>query len=116
MARTDPNEPGGRGVSAFIVERGTPGLSVGKPDKKLGQQGAHIADVILEDVRVPAANLNGGVPEQGFRTAMKTLDRGRVHVPAIRVGTAERLIEDRTHYTSEPKHVGRTNRHYPPRQ
>src|SRR3546814_15913587 len=80
MARTDPNEPGGRGVSAFIVERGTPGLSVGKPDKKMGQQGAHIADVILEDVRVPAANIIGGVPEQGFRTAMKTLDRGRVHV------------------------------------
>src|SRR3546814_16843398 len=113
MARTDPNEPGGRGVSAFIVERGTPGLSVGKPDKKMGQQGAHIADVILEDVRVPAANIIGGVPEQGFRTAMKTLDRGRVHVAAMCVGTAERLIEASPRYAPAHEQFGRPIGEFP---
>src|SRR3546814_13168551 len=107
MARTDPNEPGGRGVSAFIVERGTPGLSVGKPDKKMGQQGAHIADVILEVVRVRAANIIGGVPDQGFRAAIKTLDRGRVQVAATCVGTAERLNEDSTRNAAEREQLGR---------
>src|SRR3546814_5019892 len=73
----------------------------------MGQQVAHIADVILEDVRVPAANISGGVPEQVFRTAMKTRDRGRVHVAAMCVGTAERLIEDSTRYAAEREQFGR---------
>ncbi|MBT7954886.1 MAG: acyl-CoA dehydrogenase, partial [Rhodospirillaceae bacterium] len=77
MARTDPDTPGAKGISAFIVERNSPGLSVGSPDKKMGQQGAKTADVILEDCRVPAANIIGGVAGVGFKTAMKVLDRGR---------------------------------------
>jgi len=59
MARSDPAKPGAGGVSAFLVERQLPGLSVGKPEKKMGQQGAHICDVIFENVRVPAENRLG---------------------------------------------------------
>ena len=59
MARTDPAVKGGSGISAFIVERGTPGLTLGKPDAKMGQKGAHTSDVIFDDVRVPAASVAG---------------------------------------------------------
>jgi acyl-CoA dehydrogenase len=60
MARTDPHDKGAHGISAFIVERDTPGLSLGKVDKKMGQRGAHTCDVVFEDCRVPAENLIGG--------------------------------------------------------
>ncbi len=108
MARTDPETPGARGVSAFIVERDSPGLSVGKHDKKMGQQGAHTADVVFEDVRVPADNLIGGIEGQGFKTAMKVLDRGRLHMGAISVGIAERLIDECVRYAGERKQFGKT--------
>jgi acyl-CoA dehydrogenase len=101
MART--GEAGAGGISAFVVERGLPGLSVGKPERKMGQQGAHIADVVLEDCRVPAANLIGGVEGRGFKTAMKVLDRGRLHIAAVCVGVAERLIADSLRYAMERK-------------
>lgn len=101
MART--GEAGAGGISAFVVERNSPGLSVGKPERKMGQQGAHIADVILEDCRVPAANLIGGVEGRGFKIAMKVLDRGRLHISAVCVGAAERLIADSLRYAMERK-------------
>ena len=107
MARTDPDEPGARGISAFIVERDIPGLSVGTPDKKMGQQGAHTADVILENCRVPARAIIGGVAGQGFKTAMKVLDRGRIHIGAIAVGMAERLIDECLRYASERRQFGK---------
>ena len=107
MARTDPDTPGARGVSAFIVERDSAGLSVGKHDKKMGQQGAHTADVIFEDVRVPAANLIGGAEGQGFKTAMKVLDRGRLHMGAIAVGIADRLIDESVRYACERQQFGK---------
>ncbi|MBT4908416.1 MAG: acyl-CoA dehydrogenase, partial [Rhodospirillaceae bacterium] len=107
MARTDPDEPGARGVSAFIVERDSPGLSVGTHDKKMGQQGAHTADVVFEDCQVPAANLIGGVEGQGFKTAMKVLDRGRLHMGAIATGIAERLIDESVHYALERQQFGK---------
>jgi acyl-CoA dehydrogenase len=107
MARTDPDTPGARGVSAFIVERDTPGLSVGKPDRKMGQQGAHTADVIFEDCRVPARNLIGGVEGQGFKTAMKVLDRGRLHMGAVATGMADRLIDESLRYASERQQFGK---------
>ncbi len=107
MARTNPDEPGARGISAFIVERDIPGLSVGTPDKKMGQQGAHTADVILENCRVPASAIIGGVPGQGFKTAMKVLDRGRLHMGAIAVGMAERLIDESLRYASERRQFGK---------
>jgi acyl-CoA dehydrogenase len=107
MARTDPDTPGARGISAFIVDRNTPGLSIGVPDKKMGQHGTKTADVILEDCRVPAENIIGGVPGQGFKTAMKVLDRGRMHIGAVCVGVAERLIRECVQYSSERKQFGK---------
>jgi acyl-CoA dehydrogenase len=105
MARSDPSKPGAGGVSAFLVERNLPGLSVGKPEKKMGQQGAHICDVIFDNVRVPAENRLGREGE-GFKVAMQVLDRGRLHISAVCVGVAERLIRDSVEYMSERKQFG----------
>jgi len=107
MARTDPEEPGAAGVSAFIVEAGTAGLRLGKTDRKMGQHGAHTCDVIFEDCRVPASQVIGGVEGQGFKTAMKVLDRGRLHIAAVCVGVAERLIADSLAYAKERKQFGK---------
>ena len=106
MARTDPSNKGAGGVSAFIVEKNSPGLTVGKPNKKMGQAGANVYDVIFEDCRVPAANLIGGVPGQGFKTAMKTLDRGRLHISALCVGVSQRLVEESVRYAIDRKQFG----------
>ena len=106
MARTDPAEPGAHGISAFLVEAGTPGLVLGKPDRKMGQQGAHTCDVIFDDCRVPATQLLGGREGQGFKTAMKVLDRGRLHISAVCVGVAERLIRDSLAYAATRKQFG----------
>ena len=103
FARTDPDVSGARGVSAFLVERDTQGVSLGQPYKKMGQQGAPVCDVIFDDVRVSADQLVGGRENLGFITAMKVLDKGRLHISAISVGVAERLIEDATRYAIERK-------------
>mgnify|MGYP001236302897 FL=1 len=107
MARTDPSKKGADGVSAFIVERNTPGLTVGKPDRKMGQRGAHTADVIFEDCRVPKENLIGGVEGQGFKTAMKVLDKGRLHISAACTGAAERILFEALAYALERKQFGK---------
>lgn len=106
MARTDPDRKGAAGVSAFAVEAGTPGLSIGKPEKKMGQQGAHVADVIFQDCRVPAEALIGGIEGQGFKTAMKVLDKGRLGIAAACTGLAERMIDDMVAYAVERKQFG----------
>jgi acyl-CoA dehydrogenase len=105
MARTDPEKKGGSGVSAILVERNTPGITIGKAEKKMGQQGAHIHDVIFEDVRVPVENRLAGEGE-GFKVAMQVLDRGRLHVAALCIGMAERLIADSVAYAAERKQFG----------
>src|SRR3954467_2449166 len=105
MARTDPEKPGAGGVSAFLVERDLPGLSVGRPEKKMGQQGAHICDVTFDNVRVPVENRLGREGE-GFKVAMQVLDRGRLHISAVCVGVAERLIKDCVGYMSERRQFG----------
>jgi acyl-CoA dehydrogenase len=105
MARSDPDKPGAGGVSAFLVERNLPGLSVGKPEKKMGQQGAHICDVIFDNVRVPVENRLGREGE-GFKVAMQVLDRGRLHISAVCIGVAERLIKDCVGYMAERKQFG----------
>ena len=107
FARTDPASTDARGVSAFLVEADTPGLTIGKPDRKMGQHGAHTADVIFDDCRVPATALLSGVENAGFRTAMKVLDRGRLHISAVAVGAAERLIRDSLAYAMDRKQFGR---------
>lgn len=106
MARTDPVKRGASAISAFIVEKDTPGLSLGKIDKKMGQQGAHTCDVIFENCRVPAANLIGGKEGVGFKTAMKVLDKGRLHIAAVCVGAAERMLADALAYAMERQQFG----------
>ncbi|HEX6143130.1 MAG TPA: acyl-CoA dehydrogenase family protein, partial [Geminicoccaceae bacterium] len=98
MARTDPDEPGARGVSAFLVDADTPGIRLGKPERKMGQKGAHVCDVVFEDARVPADALIGGIEGQGFKTAMKVLDRGRLHMGGVCAGVAQRLIRESVAY------------------
>ena len=105
MARTDG--PGAGGISAFIVPAGLPGLTLGKPDKKMGQRGTKTCDVILENVRVPAANVIGGAPGQGFKTAMKVLDRGRLHISAVACGMAQRILDESVRYAKERKQFGK---------
>jgi acyl-CoA dehydrogenase len=105
MARTNPESKGGSGVSAFLVPSGLPGLSVGKAEKKMGQQGAHIHDVTFDNVRVSAWNRLGDEGE-GFKVAMQVLDRGRLHIAAVCVGVAERLIKDCVAYAGERKQFG----------
>jgi len=107
MARTDPANKGAGGISAFLVEAPNPGLKIGKRDKKMGQQGAHTADVIFEDCQVPADALLGGKEGEGFKTAMKVLDRGRLHISAVCVGVAERLIRDSVRYAKERVQFGK---------
>jgi acyl-CoA dehydrogenase len=106
MARTDPSNRGAGGVSAFIVDARSPGISLGKIDRKMGQKGAHTCDVIFEDVRVPAANLIGLKEGQGFKTAMKVLDKGRIHLAAVCVGVAERILDDALRYAMDRRQFG----------
>jgi acyl-CoA dehydrogenase len=105
MARTG-DEPGGRGVSAFLVPRELAGVSIGEPEKKMGQKGAKVADVIFDEVVVPVENRLGAEGE-GFKIAMRVLDRGRLHISAVCVGVAERLIADCVAYASERKQFGK---------
>ncbi|MCA8890701.1 MAG: acyl-CoA dehydrogenase family protein [Hyphomonas sp.] len=106
MARTDPDMPGAKGVSAFVVERDTPGVSVGVPEKKMGQQGAHICDVIFDNARVPASNMIGKEGE-GFKVAMSVLDKGRLHISAVATGVSKRLIREMVNYALERKQFGK---------
>lgn len=106
MARTDPDNKGAGGISAFIVEKDSPGITVGQPNKKMGQAGANVYDVIFEDCPVPPENLIGGVEGKGFATAMKTLDRGRLHIASVCVGVATRLVEESLRYAIERQQFG----------
>ena len=105
MARTNPSIQGARGISSFIVDRNSPGITLGSIDKKMGQAGSMTCDVIFEDCPVPAENLIGEEGE-GFITAMKVLDRGRLHISGVSVGVAERLIEDALEYAMQRKQFG----------
>jgi acyl-CoA dehydrogenase len=107
MARTDKSKKGASGISAFLVEAGIPGLSLGSPVRKMGQQGAHVCDVIFEDCAIPVDALIGGIEGQGFKTAMKVLDRGRVTISGMCIGNAERLISDSLTYAMERKQFGK---------
>jgi acyl-CoA dehydrogenase len=104
MART--GEAGANGISAFIVPADLPGVSLGKVDKKMGQKGTKTCDVVFDDVRVPAGNIIGGIPGRGFRTAMKVLDRGRLHIAAVSCGMARRVLHESSRYAAERKQFG----------
>jgi len=107
MARTEKEAlPKNAHVSAFIVPMDTPGMSVGSPDKKMGQAGSHIADVMLDDVHVPGDALLGGETGQGFRFAMMSLDNGRISVGAASTGYARRALDSALKYATERKAFG----------
>ena len=109
MVRTSKeNLPKNAHVSAFLVPFDTPGLTVGKPDKKMGQSGSQIADVILENVRVPKSALLGGVEGQGFHAAMGSINTGRLSVAAASVGYSKRMLDYALSYASERKAFGTT--------
>lgn len=106
MARTDASRKGASGVSAFLVPRLIEGVRVGKPERKMGQQGAHICDVYFDNARIPIEN-RLGAENEGFKVAMAVLDRGRIHIAAMCVGVAERLIEDCLAYATTRKQFGK---------
>ncbi|MDD2690279.1 MAG: acyl-CoA dehydrogenase family protein [Simplicispira sp.] len=106
MARTNPEDKGAGGVSSFIVDAKSPGISFGRYDKKMGQRGAHTCDVIFDNVKVPAANLIGLKEGQGFKTAMKVLEKGRIHIAAVAVGVAQRVLRDALNYALERQQFG----------
>ncbi|MGE6442376.1 acyl-CoA dehydrogenase family protein [Psychrobacter sp. NPDC078409] len=106
MARTDPQNKRSGGISAFIVESDTLGITLGKIDKKMGQKGAHTCDVIFDNCVVPADALIGGVEGVGFKTAMKVLDKGRLHIAAASTGAATRMLNDALNYAVERKQFG----------
>lgn len=105
FARTGP-EPGGRGVSAFVVPTHAPGVTIGPKDRKMGQAGAWTSEVFFDDVHVDAGALIGGVEGRGYATAMKALARGRLHIAAICVGIAGRLVEEMTSYARTREQSG----------
>ena len=106
MARTDPGNRGAGGISAFIVPRDIPGITLGKIDRKMGQRGTKTCDVIFENARVPAANIIGGKPGVGFKTAMKVLDRGRLHISSVATGMARRCLQEALEYAAQRKQFG----------
>jgi alkylation response protein AidB-like acyl-CoA dehydrogenase len=100
MARTGEHKV--KGISCFVVEKGTPGLSFGAPEKKLGWNASPTAQVIFEDVRVPVANRVGGEGE-GFRFAMMGLDGGRINIGACSLGGAQRCLDEAIQYVKDRK-------------
>jgi acyl-CoA dehydrogenase len=105
FARTAPKEVGSKGISAFLVDRDTPGITVAKPYKKMGFAGSHESDVIFENCRVPASALLGA-EGTGFRNAMMSLDHARLHMAAVATGLCERLLDEGTRYAMERKQFG----------
>ncbi len=105
MARTGAPKSGADGISAFLVPAATPGLSIGKSDRKMGQRGAHTADVVFDNCRVPADALLGREGE-GFRIAMRVLDKGRLHIAGLCTAVAARMLEDALRYALTRKQFG----------
>jgi len=107
MARTEKdNLPKNAHVSAFLVPMNAPGVSAGSPDKKMGQAGSHISDIMLDDVKVPGDALLGGETGKGFRFAMQSLDNGRISVGATATGYARRALNSAIRYAQERKAFG----------
>lgn len=109
MARTADTARPADGITAFIVPADAPGLTIGRPERKMGQRGAHVCDVVFDGCRVPADAVIGGSERegQGFRTAMKVIDRGRLHIAAVCVGTAGRLVDEMRRYALERRQFGK---------
>jgi butyryl-CoA dehydrogenase len=110
IAMTDKSQ-GTRGISAFIVEKGTPGFSVGKKEKKLGIRGSATCELIFNNCRIPKSNLLGKVGG-GFGLAMKTLDGGRIGIAAQALGIAQGAMDETIKYTKERKQFGKSISNY----
>jgi acyl-CoA dehydrogenase len=109
FARTDPEAKPARGISAFLVPAGSPGLSLSPKDRKMGQHGSWTCDVHLDGVRVPASHLVGGDAglDRGFVTAMRCLAHGRLHIAALCVGMAQRLVDEQVQFAKDRQQGGR---------
>ncbi|KJF24152.1 acyl-CoA dehydrogenase [Rhodococcus sp. ACPA4] len=94
FARTRPADSDGPGIAVFLVPADTEGVTVGPKDKKMGQEGAWTSEVSFDNVRVPASALVGGDEDTGYRAAMTSLARGRVHIAALSVGAAQRALDE----------------------
>jgi acyl-CoA dehydrogenase len=105
FARTDPAATAGRGISAFVVDARSPGLTVGPRDHKMGQRGAWTAEVAFDEVRVPSDRLVGE-EGRGYRSAMTVLSRGRLHIAAVCVGTAQRVLDESVAHAATSKQGG----------
>ena len=100
FARTRPADDDGAGIAVFLVPADAAGVVVGAKDAKMGQEGAWTSDVSFDDVRVPAGALIGGSEDIGYRAAMISLARGRVHIAALAVGTAQRALDESVAYAA----------------
>lgn len=105
-ARTNPDLKGNKGISMFIVDLTLPGVSIGKPEHKMGINGYPTSDIVLENVRVPESQLLGPL-DKGFIAAMKTLDGGRLGVAAQSLGIAQSCLEESIRYSKERKQFGK---------
>lgn len=100
FARTRPADENGTGIAVFLVPADTPGIEVAPKDRKMGQEGAWTADIRFTDVRVPHSALVGGNEDVGYRAAMTSLARGRVHIAALAVGSAQRALDESVAYAA----------------
>ncbi len=108
LARTDPGaQPPHRGMSLFLVEKGTSGLHAGRTFEKLGYKGVETAELVFDGVRVPASRLLGGREGEGFKHAMSGLEVGRINVAARAVGVAQAAFEDAMHYAQQRSTFGK---------
>jgi acyl-CoA dehydrogenase len=107
MARTEFDKAGADAITAFLVPRDTPGLTIGKKDRKMGQRGTTTSDVMFDNVRVPASAIIGHTPGRGFRLAMRVLDRGRLHIGALATGMCDRLIAEMVGFAQQRKQFGK---------
>jgi len=106
FARTEPGTKGAKGISAFLIARGTPGLHTPAAYRKMGQHGSPVGEVVLERCRVPASAIVGHAPGQGFRTAMKALNKQRINLAALCVGPAMRLVDEMVRQASSRRQFG----------
>jgi acyl-CoA dehydrogenase len=106
MARTNPDDQSANGISAFLIDANTPGVSIGEPPRMLGNEGSHVCYVWFENVRVPSDALVGGQEGSGLKAALRGINHARLHVAATCVGQSIRLIEEMTAYAARRKQFG----------
>ncbi|AFR48186.1 acyl-CoA dehydrogenase family protein [Gordonia sp. KTR9] len=103
FARTDPGAAGGRGISSFLVPTATEGVTIAPKDAKMGQAGAWTSEVFFDKVRVPADSLIGGEEGRGYQNALTVLSRGRLHIAALCVGLAQRVLDESVQYAAQAR-------------